>query len=814
MSEWENPVTDLIQMLAHHSTWPLLEILAHIPEEIDSRYLRLGANRRQEVHKQLMASTPKLLEYLCSCLHTTDKSDELIQNCLIHCYNSWIAIHAIAPHIFIESPLTQQVFCILSQPDTMRKLHDTSTDCLCSFLGCIEAACETNSLDVLVSAKIYNGICSLESSYHTSVAKEEVDKTMNYCRIFTVMSETFFYQMVACTEIPHYTIGGLDLLLMCVGHYDYEVSEITFNFWYRLSEELFHQNNDKLTIKFKPHIERLLTALYRHAQMDSDTDGLIDDNEGFGDFRRKVADLIKDVAFIVGSSSCFKQMFVILTAPDTTWEQTESALFVMQNVAKNLVTDENDTVPKVIEAILNMPQNSHIAVRYTSIMLLGELCDWIENHPDTLEAILNFLHYSMQQKNGLASAATTALTLICTASKQKMIIHINGLMLIAKNLDMIDVSNELAIGLLKSFALVLTRLPRQQLETALREMVSFQLQPLALMVEDPNATIASIAKNERTDPTYWIDRACVIIRHTNPDISDNDVHPTKQLITDSWPLISSLLNKYQSDVRIMERACRLLRYSIRMVHKQAAPLVEPLVKQMISLYGLHHHSCFLYLGSVLVDEFARIKECIPGLLEMLQAFIEPTFCMLRVENGLKNNPDTVDDFFRLCSRFIDSCPLPFLQSALVTPIFQCALLACTLDHREANSSVMRFFCNLLKWGRISNFRLAECRPLVKDIAEQNGEALVVNLLHASVFYLHAYMLPEVAEVLYELKGTLCEELLKRFLINALNLLPKKNSGGFITATQEQLDDFTNTVLTADCTKTISVALKAFTRLYR
>lgn len=41
-------------------------------------------------------------------------------------------------------------------------------------------------------------------------------------------------------------------------------------------------------------------------------------------------------------------------------------------------------VPKVVEAILNMPQNTHVAVRYTSVLLLGELCEWIEKHPESL----------------------------------------------------------------------------------------------------------------------------------------------------------------------------------------------------------------------------------------------------------------------------------------------------------------------------------------------------------------------------------------------------------------------------------------------
>ncbi|XP_055836947.1 transportin-3 [Episyrphus balteatus] len=810
MASWKDPILWLVESLSkqQETVWPLVEILTLIPEEIDSRYLRLGANRRKEIHKQLEESAGTVNEFLLACL-STYMQNEFILNKVTRCFSSWIGIHAIPLKTFPESPLARHVFNMLSTPDTTRKLHDSATECLCTVLGCMEGNNNHYNVDQMLELQIFNGVLALENAYHNSIAHEDAEKTINYCRIFTVMCESFLMLMVSNVETPHYSVKGLELVLLCVGHYDYEVAEITFNLWYRLSEEIYQKNNDALTLHFKPHIERLLGALYRHAQMDVDHDGLIDESDNFNDFRRKVSDLIKDVVFIVGSGACFKQMFITLQNPGATWESTESALFIMQNVAKNIIPDENEVIPKVVEAILNLPENTHIAVRYTSIMLLGELCDWIENHPEVLQAVLNFLLYCLQQKNGLAAAAAIALTSICTACRQQMSFHLNGLIEIARSLDSFEISNELAIGLLKGISLILERLPRDQLEPGLREICTFQLNPLAQLVETGSL---SVKKGERTDPAYWIDRACAIIRHTNPDIQADEVHPTLQIITDAWPLISRVMEKYQSDLRIMERTCRLIRYSVRMVGKLASPLVEPLVKQMVCLYVVHHHSCFLYLGSVLVDVFAKSEDCIAGLLEMLKAFIEPTFNMLQVENGLKNNPDTVDDFFRLCSRFIECCPVPFLQSPLVTPIFQCALLACTLDHREANSSVMKFFCNILRWGR-TTYRYPECRPLVKSIAQQNGEALVMNLIHASVFCLHSYMMPDVAEVLMEIKAVEGENM-EAYLKRALDALPKKNSGGYVTATQEQLDEFSNTVLKAEETKAVTLALKVFTRLFR
>lgn len=47
-------------------------------------------------------------------------------------------------------------------------------------------------------------------------------------------------------------------------------------------------------------------------------------------------------------------------------------------------------VPEVVEAILKLPPDSHLAVRHTSIQLVGELCEWIEKHPTYLSETLVF----------------------------------------------------------------------------------------------------------------------------------------------------------------------------------------------------------------------------------------------------------------------------------------------------------------------------------------------------------------------------------------------------------------------------------------
>jgi transportin-3 len=469
-------------------------------------------------------------------------------------------------------------------------------------------------------------------------------------------------------------------------------------------------------------------------------------------------------------------MFNILQSPNVTWESTEAALFIMECVARNLDVKEDKIVPKVLEAILNLPEGCHIGIRYTSVNMLGQLCDWISAHPTTLDAVLNFLLGALQKKAGLASAAAQSLQLICSSCHKDMINHISGLLEIARCLEMFEVQPNAAIALLKGISQTVSRLPNDQITDVMRQLCNFQIAHLCMLMEN----------EEKKEPTQWIDRLAAIYRHMNPRVGENEANPATVVIIENWQVLSKMLDYYKANEKVIERIVRCVRYGIRCISHESLPILQSLVTQMVNVYTSHKHSCLLYLGSILVDEFGSDMRCISGLLSMLEAFIEPTFNLLQAENGLKNNPDTVDDFFRLVVRFIQRMPLHFLQSQLVTPIIQCATLACTLDHRDANMSVMKFLSNLLAHGKVNGD--AAIRPFVQNIVQLHGETLVGNLIYSSVFYLHSNMLADVVDVLMEIKF-ISNEIFSDAVNKSLNQLPRKNVGGSVTATDEQLTKF-------------------------
>ncbi|NXE14610.1 TNPO3 protein, partial [Lophotis ruficrista] len=358
-------------------------------------------------------------------------------------------------------------------------------------------------------------------------------------------------------------------------------------------------------------------------------------------------------------------------------------------------------------------------------------------------------------------------------------------------------------------ALVLARLPLEKIAECLSELCAVQVMALKkLLSQEPSNGLSS-------DPTVPLDRLAVIFRHTNPIVENGQIHPCQKVIQEIWPVLSETLNKHSADNRIVERCCRCLRFAVRCVGKGSAALLQPLVTQMVNVYRAHQHSCFLYLGSILVDEYGMEEGCRQGLLDMLQALCIPTFQLLEQPNGLQNHPDTVDDLFRLAARFIQRSPVTLLRSQVMIPILQWAIAATTLDHRDANCSVMKFLRDLIHTGVANDheedFELR--KELIGQVMNQLGQQLVNQLLHTCCFCLPPYTLPDVAEVLWEImqidRPTFC-----RWLESSLKGLPKETTGGAIQVTHKQLTDFHKQVTSAEECKQVCWALRDFTRLFR
>ena len=163
------------------------------------------------------------------------------------------------------------------------------------------------------------------------------------------------------------------------------------------------------------------------------------------------------------------------------WETSEAALFIMSAVARNLFPEENENVPQVLHVVLNGSEQ-HLAVRHTSVKLVGELGDWINHHPEYLEAILNWLLYGLREPK-LASQAANSLSNICSQCQKQMTQHFTPLVHILNSLDSFKLKAQAAQGLIKGAALLINNMPHDNVMMAMKTLIDLQLAPISMLLD-------------------------------------------------------------------------------------------------------------------------------------------------------------------------------------------------------------------------------------------------------------------------------------------------------------------------------------------
>ncbi|KAB7503111.1 Transportin-3 [Armadillidium nasatum] len=747
---------------------PLLEVFIALPEEKLSRQLKLGQIRRDYLERYFKSQVPCIIHLMHIIIGSEAIHNENTHLKALRCLGSWFNIHTMDWAHLTNTCVISDMINIVKNPQISSRLHEIGTDCICSAMIMLEE----EQIPALASV-LFAGVLQLEEAFHMAVALEDLTAVTNYARMFAELGETLVEVIVDQRGQNPNTGQVLHLLLTCVGHHEWEVAEITFNFWYKLSEVLYKKNDNELNEAFSPHVERLIEALYRHCQIDSDHEGILMEQDDFFEFRERVQELIKDVSFICGSKHIFQQMSHLLQTPETMkhWNYMEAALFIMQSIAKSLLPEENEYVPPVMDGVLSQPETVHVQVAYTSLQLLGELNEWLASHPTLLPQVLTFLIKKLQGNRDLATVAAKALDAVCHSCRDHIEDHFDGLMTVAGSLDSFSVSNDAVVGLLKGVSSILGRLPREKIQVHMKNLCSVQEKK-------------PVVKNDETDPVIWLDRLSAIFRSVNPTIQNGEIHPCQEVVMEIWPTLAATFQQYSSDIRIMEHCCRCLRFAVRCVHQQSAPLLPALVEMIVNQYAKTGFSCFVYLGSILVDEYASEEGCVSGLLNMLQAFMQPTFALLTQPNGFKEHPDTVDDWFRLCTR------------------------------NQNNTAVLKFFQDLIDAGikKVDDPTYETRRHLVTNILDAHGQTLVNNLVTAAIFILPSYMVQDVAETFYQLmmfdRPKFCV-----WLEVKLKDLPRKNSGGIEAITNTQIVELHKTITKATKPREISRALNEFTRYY-
>ncbi|KAK6737934.1 hypothetical protein RB195_020183 [Necator americanus] len=813
--EWNNWVAELLNRfsaLEGDRTRMLLTLLRVFPEEV--QYSKVGENRRNEIRNELAASGASVFSYLSQVLEGYASDQDMIKKVLL-CMSCYLQNPALSTDFLASSPLLSTVFQILAAPNVPSCLHDAATECIVSALIRAEDYQTHQALAMNLQTAVYQ----LHDAFNSAVALEDMDKLQNFARVFVELAESFIEKLVNDGSDNPNNLGSihtLELLLLLAGHHDYSLIEMTFNIWYRLSEGLFSFEDDRHIEKFKPYVQRYLTALYRHCRYDTEEEGVPDRDGDFADFRLKVVETVRDVVFIIGTESCVTSMFNILKlcSQGGTWDEAEAALFIISTVISNIIPEENNVLPELVQAIIMLPLTSHPALLLTSIDLLGSASEWLSKNTAFLGKVVEWL-LQLAVTPVFAAPAADAIEKIAIRSSAELIHLIPLLIQLIPHLESSQSHGkkmETAISsCLKACTMLVMNLNADEIRQRLAELCQPIIERLQMVL---TATPVVVTNNENekaadswariaSEPVLWIDRIATIFREVRPWNGGNlrtansaasaDAAPWLDIATALYKVLSEALKRYESTSRVVEHCCRSIRFIVRSLGVQSIGFVEPLITQMMDIFSRQQHSCFLYLSSILVDEYGGMESLQPGLMIMLETLAHGTFTVLTLENGPRDHPDTVDDLFRLAQRFVTRAPSAFFVHPVAAALFECAMVCLSLDHQEANRSVTRFFTSIIE--QLLSARKAGFRDPGVIAAEElvivHGAKLIELCLHAAIFKVSGSLRRDLAEIVYML-SKIDRGKHKEWLITGTSRLPR----GPLAATDEQLEQFVDNI-TAD-----------------
>ncbi|CAB3404138.1 unnamed protein product [Caenorhabditis bovis] len=838
VTTWHNWILELLtqcQSLQGDRTIMTLTLLRVFPEEV-AEMRGIGENRRRIVREELANCEKQIMSFLSHVLEKYHNDNGML-NRVLKCLESNLTNPCMSTDSFAEGYLINTVFHILSADTNLPStVHESATNVVVAALYRAEDVETHKKLAKVLQKSI---ITLLPSAFKRAEEQEDYDKLLNFTRIFVEMCESFYIQVVNEPSTDFSAVGNiacLELLLLIASHHDYSLIEMTFNVWYRISEELFKFENDEDLQKFRPYAEKFIMALYEHSKFEPDSGAeWPDEKSEFVEFRAKVVEAVRDVVFLVSTDNCLAMMHAVLqeTAKkvDAPWEQFEAALFIMACCVQNLLPESEEPVmPEVIGSIVSLPANSPPALVLTSFTLLADANDWLATHTPILPPILKWI-LQFTQDPRFAPYASSCLESIASKCAPEMTSILDQLMLIIKTLESMTTNGlkaeEAANSIIRACSYIIKNLPSHQIKIGMEKLcdpiVTYLKKTTELTTPDglhtidqinhhnnnyQNGTAAHEANKENESnshrngepwtaiavrPMVWIDRVASVFK----DIwKPEDSNPVLWIDT-AEKLFHALIEatkKFQSNLRMVEHSIRSIRSMFRALGPSSVVFVEPVVHMLMEVYPQHRHSCLLYMASIVVDEYGVEDRMRPGLLLMLKALTTAAFEMLNLPNGCINNPDTVDDLFRLAQRFTSRAPSVFFIDNVSSHLFALAVTNLQLNHNDANRSVSRFILEVLeqlfraKKVQYSDPGVVAAQHLIAN----QGSQLIVSALNASVFHLSGSLQRDMAEIVHMI-GRLDKDKQKEWLISAVACLPNDP----VKATPQQLQKFVEDVV-ADC----------------
>jgi transportin-3 len=823
----------------------LLVLLAVLPEECASDRLLLSEEGlRFQMRDHLVASAANVFAFLQSQWNQQQQQQSLTTNNntttttrvkILQTFLSWIKYVPVQPFALIDCSLLQA--CIQTLQQQQQQQHaisdgdvtEAAADCIIEVLHMYPSHVPENQglvqwmLPRLVQLQlppVPSSSTSLSasrptgSSQHNNSDDNDANNTDDdddddtkedllraHTRIVTEMGESYLSLLLSPQHHIDMSLCLVEQILQASAMTcNTDIASITLHFWYRMITELEHLEpyewRQHVVNIYEPQILRLLhvcvTSLIKYPiDIDDIPQDLVEDLHRH---RYYVTETVEDLCRLLGGQIVLQHMGELFRQEihrvssntlntqqqqQDDWHGIEACLACIGAVHKFVPSDEAELLPQCFQLIPQLRQDIK-PLRFTTSKMIGKFASWLAMHPDLLQPLLPFLASGLDIPE-CAPAAAVAIKELCQCSNQNFVIaepvmHLYQDMVDSNKQRRLELQDELQIleGLCRA-------LSRQVMDTRSNgaDLLTRLVNPiggrLSTAVNQPNSSPRRILPE--------LDRLTTIVQHFTLVPAVNATHPVIDLMSSTWTLLDGATNRFPNDNMLAEKICRLHKHALRAVGvNQYLPVLDALMKQLVSSYERTRQSPYLYMASVAVVEYGQNPAYAQQLFDMVGTMATTTFSGMQNLQDMTNQPDVVEELFYLMGRVVAYCPDRFMTSPLLLSLFQCAVVAMQLDHYGANKGTLNFLDKSLSYGLSLRERdEPNCRAALENVLTAQGQAIVNNLARALMGDLPSYS-NQIPELLWKL-NLLCPTLLAKWLAAAFDStpLPERAKNDFMGA---------------------------------
>lgn len=730
----------------------------------------------------------------------------------------------------MNSPLLNEIIDALQDSDSF----DAAVDCLCTMFRDTRDVDESQSVIQI----LYPRIVKLRPTINEAASTEDHDLMKGITRLFAEAGEAW---VVLIARMPDEFRELVECVLeCCLRDRDREAISVTFIFWYELKQSLTLEKYMPARAALADLYSKLVDIMIKHLEFPTPEngnekdlfDGDREQEDKFRSFRHAMGDVLKDCCEVIGVTPCLTKAFALIQGWGQTyasqvtadrvphWQELEAPLFSLRAMGRMVSPEESSVLPQVIPLLTTIPD--HEKLKFQAIMALARYTEWTAQHPETLEAQLNYVisgfNHTSQE---VIQAAALAFKFLGTDCQK----------LLGDHIPQLHHFYESVIDKLK---------PSSQEEVTEGVAAIIAVQPLEKIYEtlkifcDPVMTrvvrLASQAKDDNAEKTVadYLGLVTIFFEWVQPYVSPSEPNPAVKYCQDILPALSGIAKHFTRSMPILERVCKCYRAMVISYRTATAPLLPTLATSIAEGFEASRQGCFLWATDAVIREFSYGAEFVDESTSenVFRFFAQQATVFFKILTELQpvELPDMIEDFFRLASDAVRFYPDKTITSNLALPMVQASLTALTLQSLEPIQAALHFLRDFLDFGfdkpPVSNFNGPNGEPTpgnppaiqaaVKQVISSTGQQLVHRVLTGMMFSFPEDLFPDASGVLLSLFN-LGPQAAAQWVQGTLQLLPQ---GTLKPAEANKLMKGISDKLQQNEPRKVRVLLQDFTNSYR